>query len=87
MKQSVAIVVAVNDDSVLSQNLLRSPWIEDEHVPVLLERGHPSASRAYNTALEKTDADIVGFAHHAVCLPEWSNAKPAEAMQPLHRHV
>ena len=69
MMPSVGIVAAVNDETVLNENLKRSPSIETGAVPLLALRGQPSASRAYNAGLDTTSHDIIVFAHQDVYLP------------------
>lgn len=64
------VVTAVNDDAVLRQNLLASPMVVRDGIPVHVERGCCSASIAYNRGLEKTKSDIVVFAHQDVYFPE-----------------
>lgn len=63
-----SFVSAVNDDAVLASSLLRSPDIAPG-VELLLQRGFPSASSAYNRALEKATGNIVIFVHQDVYLP------------------
>jgi GT2 family glycosyltransferase len=69
MTPSVGIVAAVNDETVLSENLKRSPSIAQGDVPLLELRHQPSASRAYNAGLDASSHDIVVFAHQDVYLP------------------
>ena len=69
MTPSVGIVAAVNDETVLNENLKRSPSIENGTVPLLALRNQPSASRAYNVGLDTTSQDIIVFAHQDVYLP------------------
>lgn len=65
----LALVAAVNDDEVLSANLLRSPVLEDAD-RLIAERGRASASQAYNAGLERAVANYVAFVHQDVYLPE-----------------
>jgi hypothetical protein len=67
---AVTVAVAANDDAVLHQNLLRSPELASgETHQLLVRRGYPSAARAYNSALDEADHDIVVFVHQDVYLP------------------
>ncbi|HYO09309.1 MAG TPA: hypothetical protein VER17_10085 [Tepidisphaeraceae bacterium] len=66
---SIEVVSAVNNDSVLESNLLRSPDIADGRVPVLLERGRACAGAAYNAALDRASSELVAFVHQDVYLP------------------
>ncbi|GGX48686.1 hypothetical protein GCM10007385_15900 [Tateyamaria omphalii] len=63
------VAVATNNDTILNDNLLRSPMIKDGIVGTEIVRDAPSASIAYNTALDNTTASIVIFAHHDVYFP------------------
>lgn len=69
MTPSIGIVAAVNDESVLNENLKRSPLIETGAVPLLELRQQPSASTAYNVGLDATSHEIIVFAHQDVYLP------------------
>lgn len=66
--RSWSLVVAVNDERVLSQTLLRSPAIK-ERCEVITGRGYASAAKAYNSGLVSAQNDIVVFAHQDVFLP------------------
>lgn len=67
------LACASHSDAILNANLLASPEIASGALPVHVERGAPSATIAYNRALDATDAPIVIFAHHDVYLPPgWS---------------
>jgi len=63
-------VSAVSDHGILRQNLLASPAVAREEVPVKLYENQRSAARAYNLALSEAPAEIVIFAHQDVYLPE-----------------
>jgi hypothetical protein len=68
----LTVVAAVNDDQVLNQNLMKSPMIATGGMPVVLERGHDSAGKAYNAGAARTDADVIIFAHQDVYFPpDW----------------
>ncbi len=66
--QTFALVAAVNDEAVFESNLMRSPDVPDHRVYPM--RGHASAARAYNAALDSTDEDFLVFLHQDVFLPE-----------------
>ena len=66
---SIAFVCASNNPQILRENLLRSPLIESGVYPLEVVENAPSATQAYNTGLDRTDADIVVFLHHDVYLP------------------
>ncbi|HEY6272832.1 MAG TPA: hypothetical protein VIX19_12690 [Terriglobales bacterium] len=64
-----SLVVAVNNDSVLSNTLLASPVI-GERCQVIAKRGFPCAGQAYNSGLADAQHDVVVFAHQDVYLPQ-----------------
>jgi hypothetical protein len=63
------IVAAVNDDTVLANNLMRSPVLSRPGVTLRLQRGYSSAALAYSAALRACVSDIVVFVHQDVYLP------------------
>ena len=69
-RRSLAIAAAVNNEEILRDNLGASPVFQDAGLALRAERGHDSAGRAYNHALDRTEAEIVVFAHQDVYLPE-----------------
>ncbi|MGP1309918.1 MAG: glycosyltransferase [Phycisphaerales bacterium] len=66
---NITLVAAVNDDAVLERNLLASPLASAEGVEVILQRGAPSAARAYNEAIDRARHDVVVLAHQDVYIP------------------
>jgi hypothetical protein len=69
------LVVAVNNEDTLAKNLLRSPLLSNAGVSLQLQKGHRSASAAYNSALSQCKNDFVIFAHQDVYIPaEWEKA-------------
>lgn len=64
------VVAAVNNDRVLTENLLASPLVRKKGGWIYTERGFSSAAAAYNAGLDETEADIVIFAHQDVYFPE-----------------
>jgi len=83
---SLAVVAAVNDGEVLSNNLAVSPMLAEDRVPLIIERGHQSAASAYNAGLDRTTADVVIFAHQDVYLPRGWEAKLITAIDALNHH-
>lgn len=65
----IAVVVAVNDTDLLAANLMRSPMIATGDVPIVIERGHPCAAKAYNAGMNRTTAEYIVFAHQDVYFP------------------
>ena len=68
-QSSITFVSAVNDFSILENNLLQSPIIKSGKAKLLIETDHNSASIAYNEALSKINSGIVVFAHQDVYFP------------------
>ena len=79
----LAVVAAVNDDAILSQNLARSPLVAEGRAPLHCFRNAASASQAYNQGLDATDAAIVVFAHQDVFLPAGWEADLARAISAI----
>ena len=72
----LTFVVAVNDSSVLQSNFLASPILScGTRHQVLLQKGFPSAGRAYNGALDFAKNEIVVFVHQDVFFPARWDAK------------
>lgn len=69
-KYDFTLVAAVNNRKTLQTNLLASPDLLAEHsIQLLFKEGFPSASLAYNQAIDEAESDIVVFAHQDVFLP------------------
>lgn len=69
--EKYTIAVAVNDKEVLTNNLLLSPGISNgDKNQLLFKDGYPSASLAYNAAIEEADNDIIIFVHQDIFFPE-----------------
>lgn len=69
--ENFTIAVAVNDMQVLRKNLYLSPGISnDGRNQILIKQGFRSASRAYNSAIDEAENDIIVFVHQDVYLPE-----------------
>lgn len=76
----IDVVAAVNDDTVLAHNLMRSPLLARPGVTLQLQRGFASATLAYRSALQRCAQDVVVFVHQDVYLPDrWEDA--------LHRNI
>ena len=63
------IVVAVNNDLVLKDSLLRSPEVCATK-EIIIRRGCPSAAHAYNSGMREAKSETVVFAHQDVFFPE-----------------
>jgi len=65
-------VVAVKTRAgILENNFLSSPCFRKPHPhQILIQEGYPSASGAYNDAINKSENDLIIFVHQDVILPE-----------------
>jgi hypothetical protein len=66
---AITVAVATNNPAILAANLALSPDIAEGRLGLHVVRDAPSASIAYNAALDATGAGIVVLAHHDVYLP------------------
>lgn len=63
--------VAVNNMDTLQKNLYLSPGLLNEHKhQLLIKENYPSASWAYNSAIDEAENEIIIFIHQDVYLPE-----------------
>lgn len=77
-----SLIVAANNQAVLSSTLLKSPAI-DHRCQVIVKRGFSSAGKAYNSGILDAGTDVLVFAHQDVFLPlEW-RARMADALKML----
>lgn len=66
----ITFVVAVNNRQIYENNFLASLCFESEHPhQILAQEGFSSAARAYNDAIDKSDNDLIVFAHQDILLP------------------
>jgi Glycosyltransferase like family len=70
-RESLSIVVAVNNRQVLKNNLLQSPDLAAGSMPhqIIVREGFASAGAAYNSGLAEATNDLVAFIHQDVYLP------------------
>ncbi len=64
-----AVVVAVNNEKVLKDSLMRSPDIQSVR-EVLAQRNCSSAGQAYNSGMKASASDMIVFAHQDVYFPQ-----------------
>jgi Glycosyltransferase like family len=70
-EEQFTVIVAVNDRKVLQQNLLLSPGLANGEVDqLLIQEGFPSASLAYNQAIDQAMNDLLVFVHQDIYLPD-----------------
>lgn len=63
------LVVAANNESVLTNTLLKSPDV-DADCQVLIKRGFTTSGAAYNRGLAEANSEIIVFAHQDVYFPD-----------------
>ena len=81
---SLAIVAAVNRPQVLAENLALSPMVKSGGVELIVESDHATPGLAYNAGLDRTNAEVVIFAHQDVYLPADWERQLREAMRWLN---
>lgn len=66
----ISIVVAINDESIFTENLKESKLLNEPNVEIHKQQGFSSAALAYNDGLKKSSGDINIFVHQDVYFPE-----------------
>ncbi len=68
--EPITFVVAVNKRDILQANLLASPCLLGPHPhQIILQENFPSATAAYNDAIEKSANDLIVFCHQDMFFP------------------
>lgn len=67
---SVAVVVAVNNETQLQLNVLKSPGLPELNAQILLCRGANSAAAAFNWGAHQASANWLLFCHQDVYFPK-----------------
>ncbi len=66
----LTFAVAVNNDRLFERNFLASPCVQgSHHHQILAQRGFESAAKAYNNAIDRSESDLMVFAHQDIFLP------------------
>jgi hypothetical protein len=66
----ITFVSAVNDRKVFENNFLISPIFASPHShQIIVQSGFPSAAKAYNEAIDKSENDIIVFCHQDIIFP------------------
>jgi hypothetical protein len=67
LTEPITFVTASNDRGILASNFLASPCLASgcPH-QVLIQEGFPSASLAYNDAIDRSENDLIVFAHQDI---------------------
>lgn len=69
--ENFTFAVAVNNRAVLRKNLYLSPgFLKNDKNQVLIKENYPSASLAYNSAIDEAENEIIIFIHQDIYLPE-----------------
>ena len=82
---TVTFVVAVNDHRIFAANFLASTCLRPSH-QMLVQENFPSASKAYNDAIDRSVSDLLVFCHQDVLLPETWLPEVQEAIRYLDVH-
>jgi glycosyltransferase involved in cell wall biosynthesis len=70
-EENYTFAVAVNNNETLRKNLFLSPGFQEDHKhQVLIKENYPSASLAYNSAIDEAENEIIIFIHQDIYLPE-----------------
>jgi hypothetical protein len=69
--ETFTFAVAVNNVEILRKNLYLSPGLLREHKhQVVIKENYPSASLAFNSAIDEAENEIIIFIHQDIYLPE-----------------
>ena len=70
-RQITFVVPTCGSDEVLTSNFLASPCLRGPHQhQILIQKGYPSASKAYNDAIDRAENDLMVFCHQDMIFPE-----------------
>lgn len=72
----ITFAVAVNNREILRNNFMASQCFDELDQPhqILIQEGFPSASEAYNDAIDKSKNDLIVFCHQDVLFPQgWTS--------------
>jgi hypothetical protein len=83
LANSLSVICAVNDENVLSSNLLASPVIRDQGVPVYTYRDAKCMGEAYNAGIDESNTEFLAFIHQDVFLPRGWEQRVANAIDEL----
>jgi hypothetical protein len=75
MTKIYSFVIPVSDDEVARNNILASPLFQTlEEKEIIIQKGYASAAKAYNSAIDKAEAEIIIFVHQDIVLPvQWAD--------------
>ncbi|MDI1232187.1 MAG: glycosyltransferase [Methylobacter sp.] len=69
--ENYTFAIAVNNMETLRKNLYLSPGLLGDHKhQMLIKENYPSASLAYNSAIDEAEHEIIIFIHQDIYLPE-----------------
>ena len=70
-EENYTLAIAVNNIEILEKNLYLSPDVQRVHKhQILVKKNFPSASIAYNSAIDEAENEIIIFIHQDIYLPE-----------------
>jgi len=71
--EPISYIIAVNNHKICRANALASPDLHTNETEIILRCDFPSASLAYNNAIDNAEHDLMVFIHQDVYLPQgWS---------------
>jgi hypothetical protein len=72
LRRITFVVPTFGTDEVIRSNFLASPCLNASHVhQVLVQKGFPSAAKAYNDAIDRAENDLLVFVHQDVILTDF----------------
>lgn len=67
----ITFAAAVNNREILDRNLLASPCLRSPHShQILIQENFPSATKAYNDAIQRATNELIVFVHQDMFLPD-----------------
>jgi len=85
-RNKMVVICAVNNDQTLERDLMSSPMLAEEDVPLFIRRGATSAGEAYNAGIAGTTQEYMIFAHQDVYLPRGWDTQLSKHIQLLEEH-
>jgi hypothetical protein len=68
--QKLTFASAINDRDLFASNFLASPIFAGSHQhQIIVQNGFPSAAKAYNNAIDRSENEIIVFAHQDMVFP------------------
>jgi hypothetical protein len=84
--QKLTFASAINDRELFASNFLASPIFAGSHQhQIIVQSGFPSAAKAYNDAIDRSENEIIVFAHQDMVFPASWPADLERALNHLGR--